>query len=305
MEEQSARLSGIKMPTVPQTNPLAPMFLDIELPPWVSLSSIREIKHPFKNSRANFVAATSDNADILISRFSPDHKGAYDNEKYCLISLAGTCAPRLLHSIDKANLLVREYILGEPLATVAASDGLLEQCIGLYVNTLDLRPRVPNRNALRSLAEIHVEALRLLDSSERRALHSLFRKLAFGPQVPCHRDFRPENVIVSGANIPFVIDFDFYGMDSPAVDVARFCLNPSLTMSMTKRMNLTKTFCDVLQRTARIDVQPDELIAGAYFWAIKSIDRLLMMQARGTITTAAETYAKFLEPVRYLAGRSG
>ena len=164
---------------------------------------------------------------------------------------------------------MRDYIVGTPLANLNASTDLMERCFQAYADTTNLLPYPRRTNHRAWINYIGMSVLAILSSTERRNLPVMFELLT-SAQVPCHRDFQPENIIVLEGGTPVIIDFEYYANDNPSIDLAQFCLSSSLSLSIEARLDLLTRFRECLKQKG-IVLENRDLVAGAYFWALKGL----------------------------------
>jgi len=237
------------------------------LPSWIDHLSIREIPNPFAKSKQLFLARTSAKESVVIAKFEASTR-RYENEKSCLLAHDGRAAPRLLHFDDDNCVLIMEYILGARLSDLDPETDLVARCFAIYASCTTLESNKPHIRHLELLGRLHPLVLAMLSSSERRNLPRLMNLLSSATQIPCHRDFHPRNIMVSERGDIFLIDFESYGNDNPAIDVARMCFNSSFAFSFHTRLGLTAKFRDCLRRKSGFGFQDVELVAGIYFAAL-------------------------------------
>jgi len=257
----------------------------LQLPPWIDLSSIKEIPVGL-SSKQIFRAQTQTQESVLIAKYEAARR-MYEKEKMCLVALAGKGAPRLFYHDDNNGLLIRAYIAGTPLADMGPEPDLIARCFDVYTSCANLEVDAENRRHMELLGRLHPAVISVLSSLERRNLPRLLKLLSSSPQIPCHRDFHPRNIIVSEEGKPFLIDFEYYGYDNPAIDAARMCFNSSLSLPFDTRLDLTNRFLKHLQETISFSFQDVELVAGAYFRALTDMTVVIARQER-EIGVAAE-----------------
>ena len=221
---------------------------------------------------------TTEKAVVIMKYESSGH--SYSKEKKCLLTLAGRAAPRVLHFDDDNCILITDFLSGALLSDIDPEIDLIARCFEIYAGCTNLESDERNIRHLDLLRKLHPLVLVTLSSTERRNLPRLMNLLSSPAQIPCHRDFHPRNIIVSEHGGIFVIDFEQYGNDNPALDVARMCFNSSLRFSFDTRVDLAAKFRDCLRRKIGLTFQDIELVAATYFRALTNANQSLVMKGR-------------------------
>jgi len=102
----------------------------------------------------------------------------------------------------------------------------------------------------------------------------MLKSIAGTLHLPCHRDFHPGNILVNERNVCKLIDYEWYGVDSPVIDVARFCFNPILNESFENRCVLTKEFCEIITEKTQYDVDFSTLHTAHFFGRYVVLDTI-------------------------------
>ena len=154
--------------------------------------------------------------------------------------------------IADAGLLVQEkapgrllldIILGGDEATQALA-GAAGWLTALHTSTVETHPRQARLGAM--VTRFSTELAQLLPkraSGIRRLAERALEKLDSpdqSPLVPCHGDFHPKNVFITDAGRVTAIDFDTFGLQEAAADVAYFLAQTAI-MGYFRRGSFTIT----------------------------------------------------------------
>lgn len=138
-------------------------------------------------------------------------------------------APRVVHYEPREQVLVLEWLQGDTLSSAArhAHDTprrlaeLLRRLHGgpRFTGDFDMPRRIANWD---SIIAAHGWPWPDGYRSHRTQFKRLFDALAGGPQVPCHNDLVPENILDDGTSLRLV-DFEYSGNNDPHFELGNLC----------------------------------------------------------------------------------
>jgi len=175
--------------------------------------------------------------------------------------------PRLHHVDPDSRILVTGFIDGGRLSelTGATLRTTLERIPALY-GTLTTGPTVaapPHEKYLSAWNEVQPRSAHLGLPSPAQVLQITSQL----PAMTVHGDFQPSNILVDAQRL-VAVDFESYGPDIPALDVARLAYNPLLDVDLPERDALAQQMLDDLHTRGTPRTSRRELAACCVLWAV-------------------------------------
>jgi len=118
------------------------------------------------------------------------------------------------------------------------------------------------------------------------------------PSFPTHGDFQPSNVLAGSGSL-LAIDFESYGWDIPALDVARTAYNPLLPLTVTERMELAEEMLAQIVSKTGVATSSRQFAAACIFWAVEcaSYFNTILHGAEESVSWFAEARSLASEPL--------
>lgn len=208
--------------------------------------------------------------DLFVKAFAPWQQDAFTLEVAIYRQLHRTgIAPRLVHVDEAARLLVTEAApctrlsdLGAPLIRRH-----LAHVPAIYTALVGLRSLRPSRNHARRLVKHHAMIASSPEAEGLPAPSVVIQIVEGMAEMPVHGDFQPANLLADAATLR-VVDFESYGPDVPAVDVARIAYNPLLPLDAYERSDLAAEMLYGLSCQWGVATSSREFAAACVYWAV-------------------------------------
>ncbi|GAA3674673.1 hypothetical protein GCM10022376_12560 [Yimella lutea] len=115
------------------------------------------------------------------------------------------------------------------------------------------------------------------------------------PGVATHGDVQPNNVLADDRDV-YVVDYESYGPNLPAIDIARFACNPAFHMTHDQRSELAREMFAQLAVCGFPVASYEQYSAACVYWAVSCASYFQMVCGRTEASDTALPEYELLAP---------